>query len=57
MSDTALGFLPVTRAGGSWHLSVGTGRVRIRDEALVADLDQLRALLAPDRLREEAMPE
>ncbi|MEU9041447.1 MULTISPECIES: hypothetical protein [unclassified Kitasatospora] len=57
MSENTIGFLPVTRAGGSWHLSVGAGRVRIRDEALVEDLDQLRALLAPDRLREEAMPE
>ncbi|MFJ7244458.1 hypothetical protein ACIQWA_07375 [Kitasatospora sp. NPDC098652] len=57
MSDNTLGFLPVTRADGGWHLSVGAGRVRIRDEALVEDLDQLRALLAPDRPREEAVPE
>ncbi|MGK4581664.1 hypothetical protein [Kitasatospora sp. HPMI-4] len=57
MSDDPLGFLPITRTGGGWHLSIGAGQVPLRDEALVEDLDQLGALLAPGRLQKEAIPE
>lgn len=47
MTSLPVAGLPVVRDGGSWHLRVGTGLVRLDDEALTRDLDQLSVLLAP----------
>ncbi|MEU6236949.1 hypothetical protein [Kitasatospora sp. NPDC047058] len=52
ISHNDLAFLPISRADGSWYLSVGSGRVPIRDEALAEDLDRLRDLLLPGLLGE-----
>ncbi|GAA2972616.1 hypothetical protein GCM10010519_04650 [Streptomyces lactacystinicus] len=51
-----LAFLPISRADGCWYLAVGSGRLRIRDEALAEDLDRLRDLMLPAPLREEVAP-
>ena len=39
--------LPVTRAKGRWHLTIGGGTIAIDDASVTRDLDALSALLFP----------